>query len=383
MRKARSARPSGARDDPLEGDFDHDAAPMVEADGDESSVQLLELMEDVDEAQREEAFDAMASLVVHTPEHSIGRLMQAGVADRLASGLTDAKAAVRAAAANATRLLCENGGDSVCDDLLARDLFTPLLALFIKMRVTVPLTAPEVRMSFFTILGHVLGAIRELCLRSDRAVDLLAPHAERLLDFLDPANDVPVDLRCSAAHILQSVVEESEPLIANVRASQRAMALLHSNANAAQGAPLLRVLCASIVYALFVPEDESGVAATECFRVLEPVLRLRLPGALLALQVDMSAAAHEAAQQPNDAEAQAAAAATEASSETAPGAQVGDVFVVNFESCSQFGSLRPSRMGKKKSTICHQCRAREARPCWRSKARWTNGRAVRKGNRRR
>ncbi len=154
------------------------------------------------------------------------------------------------------------------------------------MKVSIVYVDDGVRTQVFGILRQVLGALHELCQRSEAATSLVAAHPQisTLLDYLDPAFNLPTDLRCAAAQVLQDLVEDCPTISDALSGSARAQTLLRSGSQSDQ--LLLRALCCGILYEL------TGDAMA-CVSALQPALSLQLPQALLQLRDAATAAALE------------------------------------------------------------------------------------------
>lgn len=143
-----------------------------------------------------------------------------------------------------------------------------------------------VRNQVFGILRQVLGALHELCQRSETATSLVSSHPQMssLLDYLDPAFALPMDLRCAAVHVLQDLVEDCPTVSEGLSKSPRAQALLRAGAQSDH--LLMRSLCCGVLFEL------TGDCLA-CVEALQPVLALQVSQALLMLRDSATAAALE------------------------------------------------------------------------------------------
>ncbi len=252
-------------------------------------IPLIEQLDSVEVSEKEEALETLEQLAVLSPELVPQLLYGTGLADRINSRVCDAKASVRIAAVSLLRTLAQVGDDGAVDHLVGEDVLTPLLDLLNKMKITVSLIDPGVRDQVHTLLRHVLGAMHELCQRSETAVNIVvqAGVLPTLVDYLDPAVvHVPVELRCASAHVLQDLVEDCAVVADAVRGNKRAMQLLHAGAES--GDVLLRALCCGVRF-------ELDSECARCVQGLLPSLALQLPQALMGLKNEASNAALEIA----------------------------------------------------------------------------------------
>ena len=277
-------------------DVDHDEQMDEPA---RDPIPLIEQLDSLDAGEREEALETLEQVVLLTPELIPQLVFETQLADKLNSRMCDVKASIRQATVSLVRSLAQTGEEAVVDHLVAADALTPLLDLFAKTRVTVPIVDAGVRQQVQGILGQVLGALHELCQRSETAVSVVAasPHAAALLDYLDPALEhVPVELRCAAAHVLQDLMEDCPVIVNAMRGSGRAQQLLQGWAES-RSSLLLRALCCGVRFEL------DGDCA-RCVQGLQPALALQLPQALMGLKneavnagLEMAANEHRVAQQ--------------------------------------------------------------------------------------
>jgi hypothetical protein len=277
---------------------------MDERSSENDPVPLVEQLDSLDVAEREEALQTIEQLAVLSPELIPQLVFQTKLADKLNSRVLDAKSHVRELAVSLLKTLCQAGHDNIVDYFVKQDVLTPLLDLFSKffffffcsfsfssffvprMKVTVVYVDDGVRSQVYGILGQVLGALHELCQRSEDATSLVASHPQvsSLLDYLDPAYPLPVELRCGAAHVLQDLVEDCPTISDALSSSARAQTLLRSGAQSEH--LLLRSLCCGVLFEL----------TSDCFACvtsLQPALTLQLPQALLQLRDSATAAALE------------------------------------------------------------------------------------------
>jgi hypothetical protein len=263
-------------------------------------IPLIEQLDSMDAGEREEALETLEQVVTSTPELIPQLVFETQLADKLNSRVCDAKSSIRQAAVSLIRTLAQTGEEAVVDHLVAADVLTPLLDVFSKTKVTVAIVDAGVRGQVQGILSQVLGALHELCQRSETAVNFVAdsPHAASLLDYLDPAVEhVPAELRCAAAHVLQDLVEDCPVIVNAMRSSARAQQLVQGWAESTRGSLLLRALCCGVRFEL------DGDCA-RCVQGLQPALALQLPITLMGLKneavnagLEMAANDHRVANQ--------------------------------------------------------------------------------------
>ena len=282
MRKARIR--AHVNDDDDEGPAGA-IAPEIAAE----ATPLVMQLDSLDAGEREEALEALEQIAVLSPELVPRLVRESGMADKLGSRLCDPKARARELAAALTRALCQAGGEAIVELLVRGDVLTPLLDVFGKTKVTMAIVDAGVREQVFGIAREVLGAMHELCQRSETAVGLVAasPHVGSLIDYLDPAFALPMDVRCPAAHVLQDLVEDV-PLVADaIRSNPRAMTLIQQAADASPDL-LLRALCCGVRFEL----DND---CSRCVQGVMPALSLQLPQGLMAMKNEAIAAGTETA----------------------------------------------------------------------------------------
>ena len=227
----------------------------------------------------------LEQMIVLNPE-CISTLLDNGISDKITGRICDSKASIRERGCSLAKVMCQVGGEQVCDYMVSQDILTPILDLFSKMKVSVHIVDENVRQQFQGILLHVLGIMHELCQSSEQATNLVSANPEigSLLDFLDPNHSILMDVRCAAAHVLQDLVEDCPAVVDAVRASNKAAQLIQTCIESPD--LLLRSLCIGIQFEL------DGNCA-KCAQLLAPILSLQLPQTLLMTKGEALAAAQE------------------------------------------------------------------------------------------
>ncbi|XP_078527495.1 HEAT repeat-containing protein 3 isoform X1 [Lissotriton helveticus] len=199
---------------------DCDAGPMECENGDSiGTSELLEKLQSHCPEVREYACASISRLVQQ--KQIIPSFLQKNAVRCLGPMLLDKSLAVRENAAGALRNLSACGGFEVCDDMVSKDIMTPLVAVLREcssgLETSVELDRKEQEPSknyVEDIANEAINLLWNLCESSSRAVSLF--NKECCLDLVlrclkkFPTN---VELAISAAYCLQTVTEDNPELL--------------------------------------------------------------------------------------------------------------------------------------------------------------------------
>ncbi|XP_004087410.2 HEAT repeat-containing protein 3 isoform X2 [Nomascus leucogenys] len=205
------------------GDCQAEAAAAANGTGGEEddgpAAELLEKLQHPSAEVRECACAGLARLVQQRP--ALPGLARRDAVRRLGPLLLDPSLAVRETAAGALRNLSACGGFEVCDDMVTKDIMTPLVALL--KECSAGLDSNEMspqekkdqnRNSIENIANEAVNVLWNICECSSRAVSIFNKEGclEIVLKYLSrfPTN---VDLAISVAYCLQTVTEDNPELL--------------------------------------------------------------------------------------------------------------------------------------------------------------------------
>ncbi|KAM9062815.1 HEAT repeat-containing protein 3 isoform X1 [Sarcophilus harrisii] len=185
---------------------------------DSPAVELLEKLQHPTAEVRECACAGLARLAQQQP--AISALTRRDAVRQLGPLLLDASLAVRETAAGALRNLSACGGFEVCDDMVTKDIMTPLVALL--KECSVGLDSPEVSLKnkelnknyVEDIANEAVNVLWNICECSSRAVSIFNKEGclEIVLKYLSRFS-TNVDLAISVAFCLQAVTEDNPELL--------------------------------------------------------------------------------------------------------------------------------------------------------------------------
>ncbi|XP_054626821.1 HEAT repeat-containing protein 3 [Dunckerocampus dactyliophorus] len=191
------------------GDDDGDDCPAAE---------LLEKLESPSADVRELACASISKVVQQS--QTIPGLLQRDAVRRLGPMLLDRSLAVRETAAGALRNLSACGGQEVCEDMVKRDVMTPLTALLRECCAGFDGAAVQMKDQknhVDDVANEAVNLLWNLCESSNQAVSLF--NKSGLLDVVvqclerHPHN---VELATSAAHCLHTVTEDNPELLCSI-----------------------------------------------------------------------------------------------------------------------------------------------------------------------
>ncbi|XP_028611371.1 HEAT repeat-containing protein 3 isoform X1 [Grammomys surdaster] len=189
----------------------------VEED-DGPAAELLEKLQHPSAEVRECACAGLARLVQQRP--ALPDLARRDAVRRLGPLLLDSSLAVRETAAGALRNLSACGGFDVCDDMVAKDIMTPLVALLrecssgLDSNEMSPPEKDEKRNPIESIANEAVNVLWNVCECSSRAVSIFNKEGclEIVLQYLRRF-PTSVDLAVSVAYCLQTVTEDNPELL--------------------------------------------------------------------------------------------------------------------------------------------------------------------------
>ncbi|XP_008150566.2 HEAT repeat-containing protein 3 isoform X1 [Eptesicus fuscus] len=254
---------------------------LEEDDG--PAAELLEKLQHPSAEVRECACAGLARLVQQRP--MLPDLARRDAVRRLGPLLLDPSLAVRETAAGALRNLSACGGFEVCDDMVTKDIMTPLVPLL--RECSARLDSNEVppreekeqdRSSVENIANEAVNVLWNICECSNRAVSIFNKEGclESVLKYLSrfPTN---VDLAISAAYCLQTVTEDNPELLKSFGAS--ALRVLESAMRAPVSSMayiLLKTLVAGTVWNLkdIIPSKSQAEIISAILKILSEVLEM-------------------------------------------------------------------------------------------------------------
>lgn len=224
---------------------------------DESTLNIFEKLGSPNEEDREWGCTSVASLVSQPANISV--LLENNVVKILGPLILDNSLQVRHKALGALRNLSVDGGVEACEEMIRRDILTPLVALFQQYGQGWLPEQPtgkrkvQLKSDIFTEATHVLW---NLCEASEEAVN--AFNKENLISYLWPCLQHSVyglPLAITVAQCLHTVTEDNNEL-KNV-CKERALTELQSLMSAPTDTPelvLLKTLHTGIVVNLYGTE---------------------------------------------------------------------------------------------------------------------------------
>ncbi|XP_069868052.1 HEAT repeat-containing protein 3 [Dipodomys merriami] len=195
-----------------------------EEDG-EPAAELLEKLQHPSAEVRECACAGLARLVQQRP--ALPSLARRDAVRQLGPLLLDPSLAVRETAAGALRNLSACGGFEVCDDMVTKDIMTPLVALLKECgagldsnEMSPQENKDQNRNSVENIANEAVNVLWNICECSSKAVSIFNKEGclEIVLKYLSrfPTN---VDLAISVAYCLQTVTEDNPELLKSLNAT--------------------------------------------------------------------------------------------------------------------------------------------------------------------
>ncbi|XP_053438132.1 HEAT repeat-containing protein 3 isoform X3 [Nycticebus coucang] len=189
------------------------------------AAELLEKLQHPSAEVRECACAGLARLVQQRPV--LPDLARRDAVRRLGPLLLDPSLAVRETAAGALRNLSACGGFEICDDMVTKDIMTPLVALLKECGAGLDSSGmspqdkkDQNRNSIENIANEAVNVLWNICECSSRAVSIFNKEGclEMVLKYLSRFS-TNVDLAISVAYCLQTVTEDNPELLTSFSAA--------------------------------------------------------------------------------------------------------------------------------------------------------------------
>ncbi|XP_070307437.1 HEAT repeat-containing protein 3 isoform X2 [Odocoileus virginianus] len=247
------------------------------------AAELLEKLQHPSAEVRECACAGLARLVQQRPV--LPGLARRDAVRRLGPLLLDPSLAVRETAAGALRNLSACGGFEVCDDMVTKDIMTPLVALL--KECSTGLDSNEMspqkkkdqnRNSIENIANEAVNVLWNICECSSRAVSIFNKEGclEIVLKYLSRFS-TNVDLAISVAYCLQTVTEDNPELLKSF--STPALHVLESAMLSPVNSMeyfLLKTLVAGTIWNLkdIIPSKSQAEIINAILKILSEVLEM-------------------------------------------------------------------------------------------------------------
>ncbi|XP_045675003.1 HEAT repeat-containing protein 3 [Phyllostomus hastatus] len=262
-------------------------------DDDGPAAELLEKLQHPSAEVRECACAGLARLVQQRP--ALPDLARRDAVRRLGPLLLDPSLAVRETAAGALRNLSACGGFEVCDDMVTKDIMTPLVALLRECSAGLDSSEMSAQKdkdrsgsSVENIANEAVNVLWNVCECSSRAVSIFNKEGclEIVIKFLSRFS-TNVDLAVSVAYCLQTVTEDNPELLKSFRGS--ALQVLESAMLAPASSMehiLLKTLVAGAVWNLkdAIPSQSQAEVTHAVLRVVSEALDMDAGAAVIRLK---------------------------------------------------------------------------------------------------
>ncbi|NXW27206.1 HEAT3 protein, partial [Phaetusa simplex] len=191
----------------------------------EPAAELLEKLQHPSAEVREYACASISKLLQQ--KHVIPAFLQRDVVRCLGPLLMDHSLAVRETAAGALRNLSACGGFEVCDDMVTKDIMTPLVALLKECSTGLdanqlsPKKCREMNKNYIEdIANEAINLLWNVCECNNTAVYIFNKEGclEDVLHYMKKFS-TNVDLAISVANCLQAVTEDNPDLLSSFNAS--------------------------------------------------------------------------------------------------------------------------------------------------------------------
>ncbi|KAM6430188.1 HEAT repeat-containing protein 3 [Liasis olivaceus] len=241
----------------------------AEEDEDSPAAELLEKLQHPNTDVREFACANISKMLQQ--QHTIPAFVQRDVVRRLGPLLLDPSLVVRETAAGALRNLSACGGFEVCNDMVTKDIMTPLVALLKECRAG--LTENDVSLKedkqaeknhTEDIANEAVNLLWNVCECNSTAVTVFNKEGclDVILQYLKRFR-TNVDLAIAVASCLQTVTEDNPDLLSSFDASAHQaleMVMLSSDKNMEH--ILLRTLVAGVIWNVKSTVPSSSQAGT-------------------------------------------------------------------------------------------------------------------------
>ncbi|XP_061196542.1 HEAT repeat-containing protein 3-like [Saccostrea echinata] len=196
-------------------DAENEMDQSTESPNSDSIHSLLEKLNGPSEEERECSCTTLANLV--SQPSAVKILLQHNVVKILAPVILDKNPEIQVKALGALRNLSVDGGETVCQEMVKKDVLTPLLILFKQYdsnwtpEKSTGKKHKDFKSSIFTEAVHILW---NLCENSEEALEVF--NKENLLPVLCPCMQYTVygeELAVTVANCLYTVTEDNSPVI--------------------------------------------------------------------------------------------------------------------------------------------------------------------------
>ncbi|KAM7146505.1 HEAT repeat-containing protein 3 [Macrochelys suwanniensis] len=196
-----------------------------DGDGGSSAAELLEKLQHPSADVREFACASISKMLQQ--KLAIPAFLQRDVVRCLGPMLLDQSLAVRETAAGALRNLSACGGFEVCDDMVTKDIMTPLVALLkecssgLEASEVSPTKCKDTKKNCVEdIANEAVNVLWNVCECNGTAVSVFNKEGclDVVLQYLKRFS-TNVDLAVSVAHCLQAVTEDNPELLSSFNAS--------------------------------------------------------------------------------------------------------------------------------------------------------------------
>ncbi|XP_067406843.1 HEAT repeat-containing protein 3 [Emydura macquarii macquarii] len=237
-------------------------------DGGSPAVELLEKLQHPSADIREFACASISKLLQQ--KHAIPAFLQKDVVRCLGPMLLDQSLAVRETAAGALRNLSACGGFDVCDNMVTKDIMTPLVALLkecsagLEASEVSPMKCKDTKNYVEDIANEAVNVLWNVCECNGTAVSVFNKEGclDAVLQYLKKFS-TNVDLAISVAHCLQAVTEDNPELLSSFNASvHQVLESIMLSPDSTMEHILLRTLVAGTVWNIKDTIPSSSQAST-------------------------------------------------------------------------------------------------------------------------
>ncbi|NXD76057.1 HEAT3 protein, partial [Halcyon senegalensis] len=250
---------------------------------DEPAAELLEKVQHPSAEVREYACAGISTLLQQ--KHVIPAFLQRDVVRCLGPLLMDHSLAVRETAAGALRNLSACGGFEVCDDMVTKDIMTPLVALLKECSTGLdasqlsPKKSREMNKNYIEdIANEAINLLWNVCECNNTAVHIFNKEGclEAVLHYLKKFS-TNVDLAISVANCLQAVTEDNPDLLPSFNASaQQVLETVMLCPESTMKHILLRTLTAGTVWNIknTIPPSSLGSTVNAILKIFSESLAI-------------------------------------------------------------------------------------------------------------
>ncbi|NXG64723.1 HEAT3 protein, partial [Hemiprocne comata] len=262
--------------------------PELRRDGEggpeeEPAAELLEKLQHPSAEVREYACASISKLLQQ--RHVIPAFLQRDVVRCLGPLLMDHSLAVRETAAGALRNLSACGGFEVCDDMVTKDIMTPLVALLkecstgLEANQLSPKKHRDTDKNYIEdIANEAINLLWNVCECNNTAVSIFNKEGclESVLHYMKKFS-TNVDLAISVANCLQAVTEDNPDLLSSFNASaQQVLETVMLCPESTMKHVLLRTLIASTIWNIkdIIPPGSLGSMVNAILKIFSESLAI-------------------------------------------------------------------------------------------------------------